>query len=263
MLQHFLRHDEEENGSCLSLEQLTEYVEDKLSPKERSEAERHLQDCPLCRDAVDGLSSYRGEQDFREMVNEVRERIRPRRRRDEEQGSLKIWYAMAAVIVLAAIGAISYVKLAQPAVNEVLFAEYFSPYPSTKPEIRQPVATSEDPLEAALSAYDRDKSPATMRLFEKVLAEEPDNITALFFVGNLYLLRNEPEPAIEALEKVASAEANQFTTSAKWYLAMAYLLNNDVADCREILSELSSSSGFYQNKARALLERLDRPDNGN
>ncbi len=170
---------------------------------------------------------------------------------------------MAAIILLVAVATISYLMLSEPTASEVLFAEYFSPYPSIKPEIRQPVATSEDPLEAALSAYDRNKSSATMRLFEKVLAEGTENITAQFFLGNLYLSHKEPESAIESFKKVVTAEANEFTTSANWYLALAYLLNNDLSECRGILSQLSSASGFYQNKARELLERVDSLDKGN
>ncbi len=75
MTNQLSEHDEEAEGTCLSLEQLTGYVERRLSAEEMATIESHLQRCPLCRDAVEGLSGYKGKQDFRDMLKEVRERI--------------------------------------------------------------------------------------------------------------------------------------------------------------------------------------------
>ena len=250
-------HDDEDGGTCFSLEELVRYVEDRLSAEQRATVESHLKDCTLCMDAVEGLKGYEGEQTFRDMVREVRESIRPRSRGYDQIGGMKMWYAIAAVLVLATISTFSYFYFNKPTPNAELFAEYFSPYPSTMPEIRRPSAASGDALEIALSAYDREKSPATLRLFEQVLDETPENLTARFFIGNLYLSMKKPQLAIQSLQKVIDAGANEFTGAATWYLALAYLLNNDLAKCRDLLSELSSTSGFYQQRANELLKRIE------
>jgi hypothetical protein len=257
MTEKVARHDDEVGGACFSLEELVRYVEDRLSAEQRAGVEGHLKDCTLCTDAVEGLKGYEGEQTFRDMVREVRESIQPRSRGYEQIGGMRTWYAIAAVLVLAAVSTVSYFYIVKPAPNEKLFAEYFEPYPSTRPEIRQPATASGSALENALSAYDRDKSLATLRLFETVLDETTDNLTAHFFVGNLYLLMKQPLPAIQSLQRVTDAGTNEFTGPAAWYLALAYLLNNDRTNCRDLLNELSSKSGFYQQRAIDLLKRID------
>jgi len=257
MTEKVTRHDDKDGDACFSLEELVRYVEDRLSVEQRASVEGHLKDCTLCTDAVEGLKGYEGEQTFRDMVREVREGIQPRSRGYEEIGGMRTWYAIAAVLVLAAVSTVSYFYIVKPAPNEKLFAEYFEPYPSTMPEIRQPATSSGDALEIALSAYDRDKSQVTLRLFEKVLEETPENITAHFFVGNLYLLMKKPQLAIKSLRKVRDAGTSEFTGAATWYLALAYLLKNEQSKCRDLLNELSSKSEFYQQRAIELLKSID------
>ena len=257
MTEKFARHDAENGGACFSLEELVGYVEDRLSVEVRASVESHLKDCILCMDAVEGLKSYEGEQTFRDMIQEVRERIHPRSHGHEQTGGMMMWYAIAAVLVLAAVSTFSYFYFIKPTPCEDLFVEYFSPYPSTRPEIRQPATTSGDTLEIALSAYDRDKSQATLRLFEQVVDRTPENLAAHFFMGNLYLHFKKPQPAIQNFQKVMDAGTNEFTEAATWYLALAHLLNKDWANCRNLLSELSGKSGFYQERASNLLRRME------
>ena len=44
-----------EHTGCISEEVLARYLADKLSPAEKHEVEKHLVDCEMCTDAVDGL----------------------------------------------------------------------------------------------------------------------------------------------------------------------------------------------------------------
>src|SRR3990172_8048480 len=62
-------------STCLSLEALTKYLNGRISSEERLKIERHLVDCPLCSDAIEGFSSSGQPSRTNRRIEEINEEI--------------------------------------------------------------------------------------------------------------------------------------------------------------------------------------------
>ncbi len=63
--------------------------------------------------------------------------------------------------------------------------------------------------------------------------------------------------AIEELKPLASSGEFDYQEDAQWYLALAYLENNQRDDSKEILSGIIAEKGEYLEKAQELLDKLN------
>lgn len=71
------------------------------------------------------------------------------------------------------------------------------------------------------------------------------------------LQRADMPSAIRSLRALAAGEPGHWSASAQWYLALAYLRNNQRADARPLLQTIAQLNGHpYQTDAQQLLNRL-------
>lgn len=62
-------------GDCIPEQTMFDYIDNKLSPKEQHQVEKHMLDCELCADAVEGLRITKNRQRIAEINQAVKERI--------------------------------------------------------------------------------------------------------------------------------------------------------------------------------------------
>ncbi len=62
-------------SECISEDLIIDYLEDKLTPAERHFVERHLANCELCTDAVEGLSLINDKSRIKDIVKELNDQI--------------------------------------------------------------------------------------------------------------------------------------------------------------------------------------------
>lgn len=151
------------------------------------------------------------------------------------------WAMAASVVLLLGIGWVVYQsqteKRQNMAQNERLFTESFS-------------ATLR-PLPVVPADPDR-------------LAASPDNIPSVTGRDSVQLRgavaalqRADVSSAIRQLRALATGEPGHWRASAQWYLALAYLRNNQRADARPLLRTMARLNGHpYQADAQQLLNRL-------
>lgn len=90
----------------LTEEQLLLYKEEKMTAAEMHQVERHLLDCPLCSDALDGLSELEPE-DFQTSINEIRIDFRNKYPRHRKKNKKKwLWMAVASIMLFISVSAI-------------------------------------------------------------------------------------------------------------------------------------------------------------
>ncbi len=65
-----------EDTDCLTLQQLRDYIEEKLPPKERQAVEHHLVDCPLCSEAYDGFIQHGRPKELKKRVKKINNELR-------------------------------------------------------------------------------------------------------------------------------------------------------------------------------------------
>lgn len=128
------------HSECLSEEMLTKYVSGKLSSAEKHRVEKHLVDCEMCSDAVEGLAMIGDEHKISRITSELNQRIQ---NRVEEKKEGKIIFlqqyrtqlAVAASVVVL-LGFVWFfrssmsMKELSPETSEKIFAEKFEPYPA-------------------------------------------------------------------------------------------------------------------------------------
>ncbi|MBI4930920.1 MAG: tetratricopeptide repeat protein [Bacteroidetes bacterium] len=155
---------------CLSEEMLTKYISDKLSSAEKHEVEKHLIDCEMCSDAVEGWQMIYDKKKISNITSELNQKIQTRIDAKEEKKEVKIIFlrqyrtqlAVAASILLV-VGLVWFfksnvsMKEMDNAEAEKMFAEKFSPPPAdldneattgkeqSEPDSKNPVTTAQDP----------------------------------------------------------------------------------------------------------------------
>ena len=150
---------------CVSEEMLSKYIAGKLPPSEKHEVEKHLIDCEMCSDAVDGLTMMDSKR-ISSITSELNQKIRNRVEKKEVKVIFLRQYrtqlAVAASIVLV-LGLVWFFK-ANISMKEMdnaeadkIFVEKFSPPPAekdeevntgkeqTEPDAKGPEASAQDP----------------------------------------------------------------------------------------------------------------------
>ena len=92
-------------SQCLSLAMLQKYQQKELSADQVQQVERHLVDCELCTEALDGIAVVKDQQEFEAALTDLKETIKAKagvHRRKIIPLGLRMVAAAAAVILLLA-----------------------------------------------------------------------------------------------------------------------------------------------------------------
>ncbi len=162
----------------------------------------------------------------------------------------KKWLVAASVFILATIGLYS-VKTEYFPSNEAIYETYFQSCRNTI----QPVVRGENPNTIeyrAFVAYEAHDYYKAINLFNSVADPEASYIN--FYKGLSYMEINKLNRAIELLYPITQAEnlkgkSANFDEKAKWYLALAFIKNNENKKAIEELSLISNQpSGTYKKE---------------
>ena len=97
------------NG-CISEKMLLDYTRGKLHSKEQHIVEKHLLDCELCNDALEGLNLLNKHDNVIEMVTSLKHEINQKLLHNKrKQPIIFQWWQMAAILVIVLISAGSYI----------------------------------------------------------------------------------------------------------------------------------------------------------
>lgn len=134
-----------------------------------------------------------------------------------------------------------------------VFASYYEPYSSNK--LARGGDNADEAYLNAIEAYDNKNYSAAITSLAQRVAAKPKEIPTQLLLGNSYLNVSPPETAkaITLFKNIAEGETI-YTTSANWYLALAYLQNNQSEAAKVIFENLSeNASGEFANLAKQIL----------
>ncbi len=165
----------------------------------------------------------------------------------------KKWLVAASVFILASFGLYSVKTVYFPS-NEVIYETYFTSCRNTI----QPVVRGVKPNTIeyrAFVAYEAHDYYKAINLFNSVANPEASYIN--FYKGLSCMEINKLTRAIELLYPITKAEnlegkSADFDAKAKWYLALAYIKNNDNKKAIEELSLISNQPSGTFKKEEAL-----------
>lgn len=164
----------------------------------------------------------------------------------------KIWWIAASLALLIGI---TYFAIQQgPPDTQVLFVENFEPYRNVvHPIVRS--AQQQDLKTSAFAHYEKGEYQEALKLFQK-LYETTKTPHYLFYKANAFLKLNRPKEAIGALQAHLKTK-DTLTQKSHWYLAMAYLKLDDVANAKKSLEQVVAQNKYNVKKASTLLKTLD------
>ena len=235
------------------LQLIEDYLHQKLSSADLAEVEKriasdaqfkaHLQ---IVRDLPTALSvdTEGFKQDLQKVMQPSPSSSRVRRL---PLRSIILAVAATAAIVLA----VNF--LIQNSSPDQLFAQHFQ-MPPENISVRNDQAVEES-LKSALEAYTTNDHSNAVSNFEQFLADHPDEQAVRFFYSISLMAREQYSKAEENLLRTV-AEGDMYATSAKWYLGLLYLKQQELDQASTYFTELANSQNAYQQRARDILDAL-------
>jgi tetratricopeptide (TPR) repeat protein len=136
-----------------------------------------------------------------------------------------------------------------------MYATHFT-VPADNITVRNDQETSST-LQSAMEAYNEQDYASAVTQFENILRNNAYNVPVLFYSGISYLVLGENDKAVQNLQKVSQTEDAAYALTARWYLGLAYLKQDNIEQAREIFSSLKESGSSYANKADTILQQLE------
>ncbi|WPP49743.1 tetratricopeptide repeat protein [Catalinimonas niigatensis] len=161
------------------------------------------------------------------------------------------YMAVAASLSLLVIG--WWYFTSQQSSPTALYSAYFSPaagLPTTLSYTRN-AQFSEGMISYKLGDY-----AEAREWWQPLLEADPENDTLNFYVGIASLAEEQADLAIEYLNKVEENTLSVYHIDAQWYLALAYLQNEQPAKAKEILSSLTEKESAYREESQEILSKL-------
>ncbi len=161
-----------EHTDCLSEDMLTKYVSGKLSPAEKHEVEKHLIDCEMCSDAVEGLGLVRDKRRISSITTDLNRNIQDRTERKVVKVVFLRQYRTQMAVAASVVLLVSLVwffrsnitnKDLDPASSEKIFADKFEPYPADAEKDvsnSSPVSESTAPIQGEITDEEKEANRA-------------------------------------------------------------------------------------------------------
>ncbi len=178
------------------------------------------------------------------------------------------WLAAAAALAVLAT-AVWFFALRQPiADQQALFAQHYQPETDRAQQVIESltsyglagVATETDSLKAALERYRAGQSDAALRQLRQFADNHPENHTAAYYLGVIYLERGNYPAAAAAFQPLAQAADSGLQNDARWNLALCFLkIENQPNGAIDLLKTLAADpANPYYRQAQNLLQQLSK-----
>ncbi len=210
----------------------------------------HLSECEVCESAVfDLYSDISNQRAVMFAIKLPKKDLPPSVQRFVRIRSIIRFSAVAAILVLMVVigRGVSF----SPPDSDELFNTYFSPYQN----LVTIKGDGENKLSKAMLYYDVKDYDSAIILFKTILADDSGQLEKVFYLGNALLAVAEADSAIVYFKKSLAGQ-DRFADAAQWYLALAYVKNDELANAEVLLKEIVAMENFWSAKAEKLLGEI-------
>ena len=171
--------------------------------------------------------------------------------------------AWMAAAILVAVVVVEFIRMPAPGSPEGVYFAYFEPYPVEEEAPSRgadsPSVSLEEALRPAFSEYQKKNYVEALAAFQALEKDAGNECTEIYLYKAICQMKlNQYTNAIQSLQSlVADGESNPYYQPACWYLSLAHLKNNEREKAEHLLQQIVQDDGFYAEKARAALKRLD------
>lgn len=156
------------------------------------------------------------------------------------------WLAAAASILLLAV-AVWFIRTPEKPAEYTQYAQHI-PLSLTLRGVADEAASE------AESAFNEKNYPAAFAALDRLLVEQPTNLTAQLYKGICLVELDRTAEARAVLVPIAN-DTSALRIEAAWYVALSYLKEKNTAMCRSELSKIPPGDMRYE-QAQALLKKL-------
>lgn len=136
------------------------------------------------------------------------------------------WSPWAVAAIVMSVVAVGLLFLFDKSPEEKLFAQYYEP-DAGLPTL---MGTSDDYVfDEAMVAYKMKEYDKALAAWQALLAGETANDTLNYYIGSAYLAKGRADSAIVRFQKVTGVPESAFLSDAHWYLALAWLKEDNKA----------------------------------
>lgn len=166
----------------------------------------------------------------------------------------RVWAVAAAAVILVLVWVYPFqenrIKDAQ-----ILYAEYHQVYPA--PEgLRSENNDLDSVLSEGYKKYNAGEYESAFSIFSTLLTENPNHTQAQFYAGLSQFELRQPGKAISYFQATIDNSNSPYISQAKWYMALAYLKQDNKSEAKKWLRELTSANGRLGNDARKILGEM-------
>jgi|JI6StandDraft_1071083.scaffolds.fasta_scaffold08276_4 hypothetical protein len=161
------------------------------------------------------------------------------------------WIAAAITITFTLIAVYQYTQNPKPS---VLFQEFYTEYPNIISPSERSKNDKDSLIQIAFAAYDRQEFKEAIKHLIILQEQQKTNYSSLY-IGICNIELKNSVAAIETLQKAVELN-NIYSLTAKWYLALAYLQNNQPDLALEIVKDFNKLEEPFKQEAERLYKKL-------
>jgi tetratricopeptide (TPR) repeat protein len=160
------------------------------------------------------------------------------------------WWGEVAAVCL--IGVCAYAWLSRASLSEKLFTQFYESYPNVVAAVERGAAVQGE-KEVAFGLYENGQYAAALPRLQRMLRGNGHAADLLFYAGMASIELGQYAQAQAYLQQALRLPAHAFTAPATWYLALVHIRREQMEPASALLEGLAAGTGFYGEKARALL----------
>lgn len=253
-----------ESSKCLTKDQMKGYLQKQMNKEKQIEVERHLVDCALCSDAIDGYTNhynFESDETFENLDGFLKEKEQMMMKKTVKLEPRKTasFNRIAASILLFLIPISGFLYWNSNS-SDRIFDDLHTSAENSNPISRSEL--SDEPynemIATAETFYKQKDFESSAHLYSEYLKKNPENPKANFFAGASFLEINQIDKAIEQLT-IARMNSAAFYEEATWLLILANLKNKDADEVKALASDLLNlkDGTRYREKVNAVLKELE------
>ncbi|MEQ9438256.1 MAG: tetratricopeptide repeat protein [Cyclobacteriaceae bacterium] len=248
----------------LTFERIESYLQGTLTPAEREQFEADMRKDETLREEVTlqrQLISSIETESVRQLLENIHEENFSEVPVEEEEETPVVpmqprrrlpYMAVAASVALLVLAGWWFFMQQSPS-PESLYAAYFTPAAGLPTTLGYSENTD---FAEGMVSYKMEEYAEAVQWWQPLLQADPTNDTLNYYLGVASLANEQAPEAIDYLTQVIETSSSVYNADAQWYLALAYLQNNEVEPAKALLTELSQREGAYREQSRELLEEL-------